>query len=406
MRLLISFAALFLSTILLQLSSGGVGPLDALTGLEYNFTVIQVGLLGSSHFFGFFIGCWWAPRLMGNVGPSRTFAIFAAMGAIGLLSHSLLITPWAWSIMRIATGLCVAGCYTIIEAWLQSKVTNKTRGRTMGVYRIVDISGSLVAQTMIGFLANVELYVAYNTLTLLCCASLLPLAMTTMKPPETPSVLRLHPLLALERSPLAVSGVVVAGLSTAAYRMVGPVYGIEVGLDASQIGWFLAAFVASGAVAQYPAGWLADRYDRRWVLIGLSVGSVFSCILSLLVTGVLGIMIASAIFGLITFPIYSLAAAHAHDFATSDERVELSAALLFYYAVGAIASPLVVSWLIATFGSFSFFYFIAAGHLALGTFGLWRMTVGRTVRRRTPYLYIPRTSFAIGRLMKRLRDGE
>ncbi|MEO0358747.1 MAG: hypothetical protein AAF386_10745, partial [Pseudomonadota bacterium] len=62
MRLLISFAALFLSVVLLQLSSGAVGPLDALSGLQEGFSKTQIGFLGSSHFVGFFIGCWWAPR--------------------------------------------------------------------------------------------------------------------------------------------------------------------------------------------------------------------------------------------------------------------------------------------------------------------------------------------------------
>ena len=33
MRLILSLSALFLSVILLQLSSGGVGPLDALSGI-------------------------------------------------------------------------------------------------------------------------------------------------------------------------------------------------------------------------------------------------------------------------------------------------------------------------------------------------------------------------------------
>jgi len=82
MRLLISFAALFLSVILLQLSSGSLGPLDALSGLTLGFTTQDIGLLGSAHFLGFFIGCWWAPRLMGSVGHARAFAAFTATGAI------------------------------------------------------------------------------------------------------------------------------------------------------------------------------------------------------------------------------------------------------------------------------------------------------------------------------------
>ncbi|MDZ4096875.1 MAG: hypothetical protein U1D35_18430, partial [Paracoccaceae bacterium] len=174
MRLLISFAALFLSVVLLQLGSGGVAPLDAISGASLGFSKAEIGLLGSAHFLGFFIGCWWAPRLMGEVGHSRAFAAFTAAGTIGILAHMLIIDPYAWAIMRMASGLCVAGCYTIIEAWLQSKVTNATRGRAMGVYRVVDIAGSLGAQLMIGVLEPAS-YVSYNLLALLCCAALFPL---------------------------------------------------------------------------------------------------------------------------------------------------------------------------------------------------------------------------------------
>ena len=64
MRLLITFAALFLSIALLQLSSGSIGPLDVLSGFQLGFSKTQIGLLGSAQFLGFFVGCWWAPRLL------------------------------------------------------------------------------------------------------------------------------------------------------------------------------------------------------------------------------------------------------------------------------------------------------------------------------------------------------
>ena len=404
MRLILSLAALFLSVILLQLSSGGVGPLDALTGLEQGFSKGQIGILGSSHFFGFFIGCWWAPRVMGSVGHSRAFAVFTSMGAIGMLGHTLLIDPMAWAVMRVASGLCVAGCYTVIEAWLQAKATNENRGRTMGVYRVVDISASLGAQMMIGALATVETYLAYNLLTLFCCASLLPLALTKASPPITKSAPRLRPLLALSRSPLAVSAVVVTGLTSAAYRMVGPIYGSELGLNASQIGLFLAGYVLGGAISQYPSGWLADKYDRRWVVIALSLASLVSCSISFFATGVTQIITASCLFGFITVPIYSIATAHAHDFAAGDESVELSAALLFYFAIGAIASPIIAALLIQEFGAGSFFVFIASAHFLLAVIGGLRMLLGDVALSKTAYIYSPRTSFLVGRLTKRLRD--
>ena len=405
MRLLISFAALFLSVILMQLSTGGVGPLDALSGFALDFSTEGIGMLGSAHFVGFFIGCWLAPRMMGNVGHSRAFAAFTATGAIGLLAHMLIIDPFAWALMRVASGFCVAGCYTVVEAWLQAKVTNETRGRAMGIYRVTDMGASLAAQLMIGILEPAS-YVSYNLLALICCATLIPLTLTRVSQPETPPAPRLRPMLAIHRSPLAAAGVVVAALSSASFRMVGPVYGTGVGLGADQIAYFLAAFVLGGALAQYPTGWLADKFDRRWVLIWLSVAAIISCILTATVTttDVKTIFILAGLFGFTTFPIYSVASAHAHDFAESHERVELSAALMFFYALGAIAAPYTASTLIDSFGPPALFVMVAVGHGVLVIFGFIRMRVRDTAPNKTNYVYAPRTSFVIGRLLSRSRD--
>lgn len=407
MRLLISFAALFLSVILLQLGAGGLAPLDAISGLELGFTTAEVGLLGSAHFFGFFIGCWWAPRVMGTVGHSRAFAAFTATGTIGILAHMMIVDPIAWAVMRMLAGFCVAGTYTIIESWLQAKATNETRGRTMGVYRVVDITGSLGAQLLIGVLEPAA-YVSYNLLALLCCAALLPLTLTRVEQPETPPAPRLRPRLAWDRSPLAAAGVVVSGITGSAFRMVGPVYGVEVGLSIDKIAIFLAAFVLGGALSQYPVGWLADKFDRRWVLIWLSAAAILTSGITIALSGggPAMVLLASALFGFATFPIYSVSAAHAHDFAESHERVELSAALMFLYAVGAIAAPYVASVLIEGYGAAAMFVFIAVAHVVLIGFGLYRMRQRPTEPNRTPYVTFPRTSFIIGRLMGRARDDK
>ncbi|MEM6375569.1 MAG: MFS transporter [Pseudomonadota bacterium] len=397
MRMLVSFAALFLSVILLQLSTGGVAPLDAISGLTLEFSTAEIGFLGSAHFVGFFIGCWWAPRLLGSVGHARAFAAFTATGAIGLLMHMIIVDPLAWAIMRVASGLCVAGCYTVIEAWLQAKVTNKTRGRMMGAYRVADMGASLVAQLMISVLEPAS-YVSYNLLAIICCASLLPLTLTKVRQPETPAAPRLRPGLALQISPLAAAGVVVAALSSAGFRMVGPVYGQQVGLDIDQIAYFLAAFVLGGALAQIPAGILADKFDRRHVMIALSAAAMLTSLVSMLIDAESPsvVMVAAFLFGATSFPIYSVAAAHANDFATAEQRVELSAALMFFYATGAIIAPLLSSVLIERFGPPALFAMIAVAHFALIAISLARMLFRPAPSDRTRYIWSPRTSVTIG----------
>jgi len=263
----------------------------------------------------------------------------------------------------------------------------------------------LAAQLIIGILEPAS-YVSYNLLALVCCATLIPLTLTRVSQPETPDAPRLRPMLAIQRSPLAAAGVVVAALSSASFRMVGPVYGTGVGLAAGQIAYFLAAFVLGGALAQYPTGWLADKFDRRWVLIWLSIAAIISCALTSLIAthDILVIFVLAGFFGFTTFPIYSVATAHAHDFADSHERVELSAALMFFYAIGAIAAPYVASTLMEQFGPPALFVLIAAGHAVLVVFGLFRMRVRDSAPRKTNYVYAPRTTFVIGRLLSRSRD--
>lgn len=404
MRLMISFAALFLSAILLQLSSGGVAPLDALSGIENGFSTTQIGLLGSAHFVGFFIGCWMAPRLMGNIGHSRAFAVFAALGAIGILSHMMLVYPQAWALMRIMTGLCVAGCYTVIESWMHSRLTNENRGRAMGAYRVVDMGGSLLAQLLISILSPAA-YLSYNLLAILCCASLLPLALTRSSPPEIPKTTRLRPLMAMRLSPLATAGILTAGVSSSSFRMVGPLYGIEVGLSADQIGLFLAAFVLGGAAAQYPVGWLADKFDRRWVLVILSVAAtaVSLGIIAIGQENLTLVFLGAILFGLATFPIFSVSTAHGNDFASREQMVELNAAYIFIYAMGAIASPLIASSLIEANGPAALFLYVAAAHVVLIAFSLARMFTRPTAEVRTSYAYTPRTTFLIGRLLRHQR---
>jgi len=230
MRTLLSFAALFLSVILIQLGSGTLGPLDALAGSVRGFTTNEIGLLGSAHFLGFFGGCWLAPRYIGQIGHSRAFAAAAAIGATGPLLHPVFEDATAWAALRLLTGFAVASGYTVIESWLQAKISTATRGRTFGIFRVVDMSGQILAQGLIAVLDPAS-YASYNIVAVFCILCLLPLSLTRRAAPPTPRAPRLRPIKAALLSPTACFGIIVAGLTGSSFRMVGPVFGIENGLS-------------------------------------------------------------------------------------------------------------------------------------------------------------------------------
>lgn len=277
MGTLLSFTALFVSIFFVQLGSGSLGPLDALSGAVIGFSTEEIGLLGSAHFLGFFLGCYVTPRLIGDIGHARTFAAAAAIGAIGALLHPILEGPLYWALLRSLSGLAIAAAYTVVESWLHAQTDNRSRGRVYGVFRVVDLAGALTAQGLIAVLEPAS-YAAYNLVAMFCCLCLLPLALSQRVAPQTPKAPRLRPLKALLLSPTAALGIVVAGVTGAGFRMVGPIYGVENAMTQGQIAVFLASAIVGGVAAQYPVGWIADKMDRRLVLFGLSILAAASCL--------------------------------------------------------------------------------------------------------------------------------
>ena len=404
MRLLISLSALLVSTLFVQMGIGALRPFDAISGQALGFSPVEIGLLASGHFAGFLLGCVFGPHLVRRAGHSRAFAVMAGAAVISIIAHPLIPDAYFWTAIRVLSGFSVAGCYTLIESWLQAKITNEIRGRVFSIYRLIDMSGQIMANAVIATLTPAS-YISYNLLAIIMCLAILPLALTQSKEPELPERIDYQPLFAMRISPLAGLGVVVAGLSTATFGSVGPIYAIAVGLDLSQIALFLVVSTVGGMISQLPAGILADKISRRAVLLMFSIMASALCLLmtfpiaDVLLWGIPLVYLLSFLFGFTTFPIYSICAAHASDFVTQDRMITLSASLIFLYATGAIVSPLLAGVIIEQYGATMMFSMIAAAHILLMIFTIYR-NFARPAEQRRRYAYVPRTSMFIASILR------
>lgn len=411
MKTLISLSALLLSVILVQMGIGSLRPFDTISGQALGFSSVEIGFIASGHFAGFLLGCLFSPNLVKRVGHSRAFAVMAGIAVISIIAHPIYPDPLFWAFIRVFAGFSVAGCYTLIESWLQAKITNEIRGKVFSMYRIVDMSGQLLASGIIATLSPAS-YISYNLIAIIMCLSILPLALTQSKEPALPEQVRLQPFFAYGVSPLAALGVVVAGISTATFGSVGPIYASAVGLDIAEIAFFLVVSIIGGLTAQLPAGILSDRFSRRMVLMIFSVLATALCLMmttplvNLSVYGVKLVFVFSFLFGFTTFPIYSICAAHASDFLKPTQMLYLSASLIFLYAAGAIVSPLIAGALIDRYGAPMMFTFISAAHLLLMIFTIYRNFARPVVAFGRRYAYIPRTSMFIASIVKGRRPSD
>ena len=369
MTTLLSISALLITVLLMQMGTGALGPLDTLSGIQLGFTTIEIGIIGAAHFTGFIIGCFGAPALVRRVGHARAYIVTVALSVIAILLHPIFPVFWAWCLFRVFTGLAIATSFTAIESWLNAKLTKQNRGRFFSLYRMMDMFGALIAQSLIAVLIPVE-NLSYMLLAIILIVSLLPLGLTKSVQPELPETGRLDPLFAIRISPLAVIGVLIVGATGSVIRMIGPLFAYESNLGPAEIGLFLSLFIIGGAVIQLPVGYLSERFSPRQLLglfssltIIASAGINFMDVQEIF--GVRTLFVLVFIFGLTTMPLYSICAIHANNLIPPTQMTALSASLIFIFAVGAIISPVLAGYLIELFGTEAMFIYFAALHVIL-----------------------------------------
>ncbi|MCY1663973.1 MFS transporter [Rhizobium sp. SL86] len=347
--------------------NGLQGTYIALRGSAEGFSPSTIGLIGAGYSIGFAVGCLYVTRILRSIGHIRTFAAMAAIAACCCILMPLIIAPAFWTLMRFVIGICVASLFAVVESWINAKVTNANRARTLSVYRLVDLSSVTVAQYLIPTF-GVEGPIVFSLIAITMALSLVPISVADRSSPTPPEAINYDIRAVWRISPLSVVGVIAVGLSMAAFRNIGPIYAQDIGMDVTEIATFMSAGIIGGVVLQYPLGIFSDRLDRRQVIIWATIGTILTGgYLSFFAgTDETANIIGIFIYGAFAMPLYSLCSAHGNDYAKPGEHALVSAGLLFFWSIGATIGPLLASLLLQFIGPQVFFVytsFIFAGFL-------------------------------------------
>ncbi len=388
--------------------NGMQSTLIALRGASEGFSPTTIGLIGTSYFSGFLIGCIVVVRILRAVGHIRAFAALAAAASAGTLVMAILVDPTVWVVIRFLSGFCFAGLFTVIESWLNSSAANADRGRALAVYRIIDVSSVTGAQFLIPLLGP-QGFAVFAVMSIMITLSLVPVSLGDRSNPQLPEEVKLDLPRAWRISPLGCIGCIAVGLANGAFRTVGPVYAEQIGLNVTDVVTFMSLGIIGSVLIQYPLGALSDRWDRRKVLL-FTTAAALICSLAIALlppSGRAQTFVLIFIFGAFAMPLFSLSAAHANDRAGKGEFVLVSAALMFFYSVGAIAGPITASFAMGWFGPPALFGFTAVVYIVFIAVTLQRIGARAPVPEgeRSRFVTMLRTSFLFARLTRRSSRG-
>lgn len=390
---------------------GGNGlqsTLIAIRGAAEGFKPSMIGWMGTAYFTGFLIGCLWITRIMQAVGHVRAFASLAAVASAATLMLILWVHPLVWSMVRFITGFCFAGLFTVMESWLNQGTSNKDRARVLALYRIVDVSSVTGCQFLIPLIGT-QGFSIFAVMTMMITLSLVPVSLGDRSNPTAPEEVKLDLRRAWEISPLAAIGCIAIGVTNGSFRTLGPVYAEQLGMSEANIVTFVSAGIIGSVLLQYPLGSLSDRWDRRKVLLIVTFVSMIAAFALAFLAGsnVLANFVLVFIFGAFAMTLFSLCAAHANDYAEKGEYVLVTAALMLFYSIGAIAGPVVAAYVMQRFGPSSLFVFTGVIYAILIVLAVYRMSVRAPApaRRHSRFTALLRTSPLFARLTRRTKDS-
>lgn len=378
-RNLLPVLSLLLGTAFLLAGNGLHGLLLPMRGTEEGFSPTSLGLLGTAWATGFVLGCIFSQRLVRRIGHVRAFSAFSAMIAIIALLTGLLVDPVSWIILRVVTGFSLAAAFMIIESWLNERATNETRGLIFSLYMTVTYVAIVTGQMGIA-LGDVKQTTFFMIAGILYCLALLPTAVSTATSPAPLKEVRIDLKLIYRNSPVSFVAMLMIGIANGAFGTLAPVFGANVGLETITIATMMSVTIFSGALMQIPAGRMSDRMDRRYMLAGLAaIAGVSGLAIVIIKPEDVGILFGLiALYGAMSYTLYSIIVAHANDFAESDQFVTISSGLLLLYGIGTIIGPL-ISGLTMAYSPYLLFAVTAVSHLAVTAYAVFRSFVRAAV---------------------------
>jgi MFS family permease len=324
---------------------------------QAGWTSIENGFLGSAYFVGFLIGCFLIPKLVSRSGHIRVFATLTSIMTTVILGLVIFEDYYFWILLRLMAGITISGLYLVIESWLNDQTDNEVRGGVLAIYTVVVLLSLALGQLLLNIAPIADDRIIVLSAILISLAAI-PICITRSSQPIEIPTASFSPLLVLKTSRAAALGVFVAGLVTSAFYTLGPVYGIETGMDVRQISSMMALGILGGAMSQFPLGRYSDGKDRRVILLAvMTAGAVVAFISWLLKFD--NAAMNMLFLGIFMMPIYALSLALASDNVENSSFLEVGTGLLVVNAVGSIIGPLVAAQGMQNFGAQSFFLFIA-----------------------------------------------
>lgn len=313
------------------------------------------GIILSLYYVGYIFATLSSYSIINRAGHIRAFSAYISILSALVLMHALWFNTWYWGILRFLEGYCLASAFVCLESWLNTRSNNQNRGIIMSLYMVTSYLGAAGGQLMLN-IPDEKGFILFIIVSVLYSIALVPISLTALPSPDVSKHKPMSVRQLYKTAPVGVVGCVISGILVGCIYTLGAIYAETTGLSLYNVSLFMFFCIIGGMAAQIPVGKLSDKMDRRFVMMWTSGGLfLISPWIHMFIDGsIWELAISSSLLGAGSFTLYPICVSHVNDKIEDDERVEASGLLILLQSIGLVAGPIIVSYLMQTFGSICF----------------------------------------------------
>jgi len=324
---------------------------------------------------GGLLGCLLTGRLVRMVGHARAYMTFSALIILSCAMIAGGTFPVLWIASRALYGFAISGLFIVAQSWLNDAVGNAIRGRVLAIFYISYIVGLGLGSLTLSFV-DLDTQAAPIIAIVFTALSIIPVGMTSLRPPPVPESASIAFRKAWRVSPVGIAGMLAVGGLSMMVAGFSPIHATAQGLSKDQVSILMVSMQLGTILLQLPFGWLSDRIDRRYVLVATSLLVIAAGITASQTqdSSYLVLVLVFMVWSGASETIYSVSSAHANDRAGKADLVALSSTMLFAWSISGFIMPALATILTAFYGTQAFMYVAIAIAASFCTFVCWRIS--------------------------------
>ena len=329
-------------------------PLSTLTLKHWGISSSIIGLAASMMGLSAAVTTPFLPRMVNLFGQIPVLRVSLVTLPLAILALPIFQNLYAWFLLRFIIGLAATVIWVLSEIWINSFAEDRTRGRIIAIYTSLLSLGFIIGVLIMSF-TSVETFGGFYISASLAIVVALPLwSMKDIGDFEAPMNISFSKY--LFSSPILMGSSWMMGFLYAASAGLLPVFALPYVNEDYTAASRTVAWLATGELMlPLLIGWLADKYDKRKLMILLTIIAIFVLFL-IPVFFHLPMLRFLLLFllGGVTMGFYVLGLTMLGEQYKGQVLVSANASFIFFLSIGEILGPPIIGRAMDIFGNSAF----------------------------------------------------